>query len=178
MDTIPPASHRSPAHIGSGQVMTVLGPIDARTLGITLMHEHILNDCRCWWHKPPEPERQHLAEGPVRLEILGELRMDPFVNLANCALDDEPLAISELGMFAGLGGRSIVDPTCRGIGRNPEALARISTATGLNIVMGAGYYLESSPQRPPSPPERSLRRSPGRSCARRRALRGAVYASG
>src|SRR5829696_5997391 len=124
--------------------MTVLGALPAETLGITLMHEHILNDCRCWWHRPTGPERMHLATEPVNMGIIGELRMDPFVNVHNCALDDEPLAISELGAFASQGGRTVVDPTCRGIGRNPEALARISEATGLNIVMGAGYYLQSS----------------------------------
>ena len=74
--------------------------------------------------------------------------MDPFVNLHNCALDDEPLAIAELGAFAREGGRTVVDPTCRGIGRDPRALARISGATGLQIIMGAGYYLASS--HPPS----------------------------
>ena len=61
--------------------------------------------------------------------------MDPFVSLHNCALDDEDLAIRELRPVASLGGRTVVDPTCRGIGRNPEALVRISRATGLNIIM-------------------------------------------
>ena len=45
---------------------------------------------------------------------------------------------------AAVGGRTVVDPTCRGIGRDPEAHVRISRATGLHIVMGAGYYLQSS----------------------------------
>ena len=134
----------SEAHVRSGKVMTVLGPIASADLGHTLMHEHILNDCRCWWNAPKEPERQHLADRPVSIEILGELRQDPFVNRHNIALDDEPLAIEELKAFAALGGRSVVDPTCRGIGRDPEAHVRISRATGLNIVMGAGYYLQSS----------------------------------
>jgi phosphotriesterase-related protein len=137
-------SERATTHVGSGQVMTVLGPIAVEELGITLMHEHLLNDCRCWWHPPVTPERQHLAEGPVRPAILGELRMDPFVNRDNCALDDEQAAMEELAPFVALGGRSLVDPTCRGIGRNPAALVRISRATGLQIVMGSGYYLESS----------------------------------
>jgi phosphotriesterase-related protein len=137
-------SEISPAHVGSGRVMTVLGPIAAADLGPTLMHEHILNDCRCWWNKPLEPARRHLAHDRVNPTILGELRMDPFVNLDNCALDDEALAIEELKPVAALGGRTVVDPTCRGIGRNPEALARIAGATGLNIVMGAGYYLQTS----------------------------------
>jgi phosphotriesterase-related protein len=137
-------TERSPAHIASGQVMTVKGLVPASSLGITLPHEHILNDCRCWWHQPKEPERQYLADGPVRMDIIGELRMDPFVNLQNCALDDEPLAIRELMQFVEAGGRTVVDPTCRGIGRNPQALLRISEAAGLNIIMGSGYYLQSS----------------------------------
>jgi phosphotriesterase-related protein len=124
--------------------MSVLGPVPAKALGITLMHEHILNDCRCWWNRPTTPERQHLATEPVHAGIIGELRMDPFVNLHNCALDDEPLAIEELRAFASQGGCTVVDPTCRGIGRDPLALQRISEATGLNVVMGAGYYLEGS----------------------------------
>ena len=134
----------SEAHVRSGKAMTVLGPISSADLGPTLMHEHILNDCRCWWNPPTTPERQYLADSPVRIELLSELRQDPFVNLHNIALDDEPLAVEELGAFAATGGRTVVDPTCRGIGRDPLALVRISRASGLNIVMGAGYYLQSS----------------------------------
>ncbi|WCA58347.1 phosphotriesterase [Agrobacterium tumefaciens] len=134
----------SEGHIRSGKIMTVRGAIAANQLGVTLMHEHILNDCRCWWHAPRTPERQYLAEGFVCMEILGELRQDPFVNKHNITLDDEPLAIAELKDFATAGGQTVVEPTCQGIGRDPLALRRISEATGLNVVMGAGYYLASS----------------------------------
>ncbi|MCF1436606.1 phosphotriesterase-related protein [Agrobacterium vitis] len=137
-------SELSEAHIRSGKVMTVAGPICVDQMGVTLMHEHILNDCRCWWHQPKTPERQYLAEGFVCMEILGELRQDPFVNKHNITLDDEPLAITELMDFAKAGGKTVVEPTCQGIGRNPLALRRIAKASGLNIVMGAGYYLASS----------------------------------
>ena len=124
--------------------VTVLGPVPAAALGVTLMHEHVLNDCRCWWHRPKDPARGRFACEPVNPGILGELRMDPFVNLDNLSLDDERLAAAELALAANEGCRTVVDPTCRGIGRNPEALARISRATGLNIIMGGGYYLEAS----------------------------------
>ncbi|MBF2714532.1 phosphotriesterase-related protein [Agrobacterium vitis] len=137
-------SELSEAHIRSGKVMTVAGPICVDQMGVTLMHEHILNDCRCWWHQPKTPERQYLAEGFVCMEILGELRQDPFVNKHNITLDDEPLAITELMDFAKAGGKTVVEPTCQGIGRNPLAMRRIAKASGLNIVMGAGYYLASS----------------------------------
>jgi phosphotriesterase-related protein len=131
-------------HVGSGRVMTVLGPVAADALGVTLMHEHLLNDCRCWWNKPKEPQRSRLACEPVNAGILGELRMDPFVNLDNCRLDDERLAAAELMPAVELGCRTVVDPTCRGIGRDARALARIAQAAGLNIVMGGGYYLQAS----------------------------------
>jgi phosphotriesterase-related protein len=134
----------SPAHIGSGQVMTVRGPVPASTLGLTLMHEHLLNDCRCWWNKPKEPSRSRLACEPVNAGILGELRMDPFVNLDNCRLDDEQLTMAELAEAVTLGCRTVVDPTCAGIGRDPRALARIAEGTGLNIITGGGFYLQAS----------------------------------
>jgi phosphotriesterase-related protein len=138
------ASELSQAHLRSGHVMTVRGPVALDALGITLMHEHLLLDARSWWHRPIEPERLHLASSPVHASIIGELRMDPFVNLDNCRLDDERLASAELLPFKALGGGTVVDPTCRGIGRDPLALKRISEAAGLNVVMGAGYYLQGS----------------------------------
>ena len=137
-------SELSPCHVRSGQVMTVTGPIPSADLGHTLMHEHLQNDCRCWWNAPTDPARQYLADSPVGIEILSELRQDPFVNRHNIALDDPDLAIEELRAFTAAGGRSVVDPTCRGIGRDPATLRRIAAETGLNIVMGAGYYLASS----------------------------------
>jgi len=137
-------SERVQTHVGSGLVMTVLGPVSADALGLTLMHEHLLNDCRCWWNQPKTPGRSRLACEPVNAGILGELRMDPFVNLDNCRLDDERLAAAELMPAVELGCRTVVDPTCRGIGRDAVALARIARATGLNVVMGGGYYLQAS----------------------------------
>lgn len=136
-------SELSRAHVGSGRAMTVLGPVPVEDLGITLMHEHILNDCSCWWH-PPGPARAHLADAPMSAALQWELRQDPFVNRDNIVLDDEADAVADLGLFVAEGGCSVVDPTCRGIGRNPVALVRIARATGLNIVMGSGYYLEAS----------------------------------
>ena len=137
-------SEFSQGHIGSGRVMTVRGLVPVEDLGVTLMHEHIFNDCRSCWNKPVEPERQYLANAPITANMIGELRMDPFANLQNCGLNDESLAISELSLAVAQGCRSVVEQTCRGIGRNPSGLLRVSAATGLNIVMGSGYYLQGS----------------------------------
>jgi phosphotriesterase-related protein len=59
-------------------------------------------------------------------------------------LDDEQLAIEELAMYKRAGGSTIVDLTLDGLGRNPPALKRISESSGINIVMGTGFYIESS----------------------------------
>ena len=127
-----------------GLVMTVRGPIGLDDLGITLMHEHLLLDAQVWWHCPSCRERMRMAERPIDMAMLGELRFDPFLNKDNCLLDDVDAAVEEVQQFADLGGRTVVDPTNRNIGRNPKALAEISERTGLNIVMGAGYYLEGA----------------------------------
>ncbi len=55
-------------------------------------------------------------------------------------LTDEATAISELNHYVAAGGKTLTDVTTIGIGRNPEGLKRISTATGINIIMGAGFY--------------------------------------
>ena len=47
-------------------------------------------------------------------------------------------------LFRRAGGRSIVDVTTVGIGRDAEALADIARATGLHVVMGAGFYTAPS----------------------------------
>ena len=65
-----------------GRAQTVLGLIDPAELGPTLMHEHLQNDCSCWWNPPTDPARQYLADSPVRIEILSELRQDPVSTLA------------------------------------------------------------------------------------------------
>lgn len=127
-------------------VMTVTGPVGVDQLGVTLMHEHLLNDCTSCFHPPAagDTEGREIASTPVRMEYLGRLRNDPFLSLDNCRLDDVDTAVDETQRFAAAGGRTIVEQTCAGIGRDPAGLVRISAVTGLNIVMGCGFYLEPS----------------------------------
>ena len=123
-------------------VMTVNGEISLDSLGITLMHEHIYANNSGWWHCPSCKDRMDLANSSVNMSILGDLRMDPFVNKDNIVLDDVVAVTNELIELHKIGGRTIVDPTNIGIGRDPEILKDISKKTKLNIVMGSGFYLE------------------------------------
>ena len=130
--------------VRSGMVRTVLGPIPVEAMVVTLMHEHILLDASSWWRRPCCASDIGLAERPLDISMIGELRMNPFLNRDNCGLLDVKAAVDELNQFVEQGGRTVVDPTNLGIGRDPSALQRISRRTGLNIVMGAGFYLEAS----------------------------------
>jgi phosphotriesterase-related protein len=93
-------------------VQTVLGPIEPASLGVTLPHEHTQI---ALWHVPARWDYWQLTR-------------------------DEPLILEELGAFRAAGGSGLVDLTVAGVGRDPEWLAGISRASGLNVVMGCGWY--------------------------------------
>lgn len=96
----------------TGKVMTVLGEIEPSEMGNTLTHDHLFLDA--WGLR----------------------------QLYEVILDNEDIAIAEAKLFKAAGGGTICDPTNIGLRRDPEALARISRASGVNIVMGAGWYRE------------------------------------
>ena len=135
-------------------IQSVTGPLAPQDLGVTLMHEHLLLDARLSWQEPDEASLIELAHRPVSPDILYLLRHNPFMNLDNCSLFDEEVATEEVAQFRDLGGRTVVDATCRAIGRDPAALRRIAIRTGLNIIMGTGYYLERT--HPPQVSEASV----------------------
>jgi len=129
----------------AGKVQTVLGLIDGDELGLTLPHEHLLLDLTVRFKLTDESlTARIMAEKPLSLDMAGWIRFHIFENRDNLILDDEGLIIKEASRFRLAGGKSIVDLTNRGIGRDPHALTRISRATGLHIVMGSGYYTMDS----------------------------------
>jgi phosphotriesterase-related protein len=135
-------------------IQTVVGNIPADALGVTLSHEHLLiNTVNPTFQEPVELSERHLAYQPVTLENRGWVELNWARNRDNLILDDEETAIAELTRFYRSGGDSLIDVTSIGIGRDPRALARIARATGVNIVMGSGYYVQ--PTHPPRVQEMS-----------------------
>jgi phosphotriesterase-related protein len=57
-------------------------------------------------------------------------------------LDDEPASRLEAASLLGSGFTTMVDATPTGLGRRPEALARISAAEGLRVVASTGAHRE------------------------------------
>lgn len=113
-------------------------------VGLTLTHEHLLIDFTTVLSEPDTSSEKGLMSEPVSLENLWWVRQNWTSSIDNLRLYDEELAIKEAGDFYRNGGSTIVDSTSVGIGRDPQALLRISRATGLNIIMGSGYYVDST----------------------------------
>lgn len=137
----------------TGKVQTVRGLIEPTQLGPTLMHEHLLVNQRPFRFVLPEAvgELAH-ADSTFRPDLRQAIVSDPPGNRDNMALDNEQDAVDELTRFRLRGGGTIVDATTRGMGRDPKAIYRISSATGLNVTMGTGYYVAAS-----HPPDMSSR---------------------
>jgi phosphotriesterase-related protein len=129
----------------AGKVQTVLGVIRGEDLGITLPHEHLMCDLsKAWFVEPATAGERFLAYQPVKLENLHWLRHNAASNLDNLQLWDERVIISEVLRYKCAGGNSIVDVSSIGLGRDPLALQRIARATGLNVIMGTGFYIDRS----------------------------------
>jgi len=127
----------------AASVQTVRGPVPCAELGTVLPHEHLLIDLRrVTFAEPDDQAGRRRAREPITLANLGWIRRHWTSSLDNLYQLDEELAIRELDEFKATGGGTLVDATVPGIGRDPEALRRISNATGIHIVMGSGSYVE------------------------------------
>ena len=126
----------------SGLAQTVIGAVDPRTLGPTMTHEHLLIDFSTMFVEPPEASQKFLAHQKLSMENLGWIRYNWTSNLDNLLLIEEKTALNEAMYYKREGGGTLVDATTIGIGRDPLALSRLARATNLNIIMGAGWYID------------------------------------
>ncbi len=128
----------------AGKVQTVLGPVDPETLGVVLPHEHLFCDLRAYFTEPEETEKKAMAAEPVSLSNLFWVRRQYFANHDNLLLREVDTATREALFFKQAGGGTIVDMSNWGLGRQPQGLVEVAKKTGLNIVMGCGYYIAAS----------------------------------
>lgn len=98
----------------TSSITTVTGEIPADELGPTLAHEHLRCD------------------------------LSSFSGKDDNILTDAKLVTAEMSDFLAAGGRSIIEVTPEGIGRDPVALRCISQLSGVNIVSGIAFYEQST----------------------------------
>ena len=98
------------------QVQTIRGPVDAATLGPTLMHEHVF--------------------------VLGEEMRQNYGDYPNHWDEDARVAdaVAKLTECKGRGIDTIVDPTVIGLGRYIPRIQRINEQVDINIVVATGIY--------------------------------------
>ena len=96
-----------------GQIQTVLGPIPSETLGVTLVHEHVLVD--------------FIGAAQIRRD-----RYDPE--------EVFQVALPHLQRVRELGCRTLVECTPAFLGRDPALLKRLATASQLHLLTNTGYY--------------------------------------
>ncbi|KAM4704846.1 N-acetyltaurine hydrolase [Rhinophrynus dorsalis] len=128
----------------SGKVQTVLGPIHPDQLGYTLTHEHLTMTFDCCYCPPPAHQKA-LSSEPILMKNLFWLKQNPYSNKENLHLNQEVEAIKEeLLFFKATGGGSIVENTTTGISRDLKTLKRLAEDTGVNIISGAGFYVDTT----------------------------------
>jgi phosphotriesterase-related protein len=128
----------------TGTAQTVLGLVEPGALGVVMPHEHLFVDLTCMFDPPTEASDRSRAYAPFSLEHLGWIRTHYFRHHPNLVLDDEETAAFEVGLYKAAGGSTIVDVSTPGIGRDPLALARLSRATGVHVVMATGFYVAAT----------------------------------
>jgi predicted metal-dependent phosphotriesterase family hydrolase len=94
----------------TGEITAVAGNIRTNQLGVTLAHEHLWCDISIHSGNPDNRIR------------------------------DVSLVIEELEFFTRCGGRSIIEVTPEGVGRDPVALRTISEASSVQIISGVAFY--------------------------------------
>lgn len=125
-------------------VMTIGGKVDASSLGIVSPHEHLFIDMSVFFSEPEEISMKTVSRGKVTIDKLGILKRNPFAVLDNVQMMDFETQYNEILYFKRAGGKTIVDASTVGLGRDPALLQQLAAKTGLNIIMGAGYYVEGA----------------------------------
>ena len=95
-------------------INSVLGPIDTKDIGFTLMHEHVLVGFAGVYQDYPE--------------LLGDNPLERAVNELKSAKDE--------------GVDTIVDATTTDLGRDVNLIAEASRLSGVNIIAVSGWWLE------------------------------------
>ncbi len=132
----------------TGTVVTVNGRIDPEELGVTLPHEHLINDGTYRYEPPDSAYERRLAEEPLSLSNLWWARTNKMKHKGNLRLDSVSEAVEEVAKFRDVGGDSIVDVTPKNKGTDPQQLRRIANETGVNIVHGTAFYTNENSELP------------------------------
>ncbi len=129
-----------------GYIQTVLGKIPSEKLGVTMMHEHLL-----WnqdvYQKPIDAntEEGKFVYSKIVPENMQKIRLYNLHRHRQNAKQTNPDEAAEEALYLReAGGNALVDCTCLGLDRDPNAEKYIAQKTGLHIIMATGMYSRGS----------------------------------
>ena len=125
-------------------VITVLGEIPDTSLGLVLPHEHLIGNATGQWRVPDTRDEVLEALSPVTPSMYARSRHEPFFYRSILQTLDPLTTVQELQPFIDVGGRTVVDLSPPGFGRDAVALKAIARVTGLNVIMGCGEYVDAA----------------------------------
>ncbi len=100
------------------QVNTVLGPVDSKDLGFTLMHEHVM-----------------VVNHVMRSTFSEWINQDNIIKQA----------VEDVLMAKKLGVQTIVDATPINLGRDVSIIKEVSKQTGVHFIVSTGFYWTEEP---------------------------------
>lgn len=125
-------------------VNTVCGPVDPKSLGFTLTHEHFSLDFDKFYASPPVGLEDHVKE-KITLQNVGYVRQYPYSSRFNINFQDEATheaVFKDVQNYKQSGGGAIVENTSHGLNRNLELMYRVSKTCNVHVIAGTGHYVQ------------------------------------
>ena len=121
-------------------ITTVKGDITSEGLKNILPHEHLFSDLR----PLVAPIDDEDFYKPLSLSNFGKVTRNPYAVLDNALIGGLDVVTKEVNAYKKSGGNLIADVTTLDFGRDPKLLLEVSQRTGVHIVAGCGFYVDSS----------------------------------
>ncbi len=146
----------------TGKAQTVTGVVEPAALGFTLMHEHLFVNFlpeALWPAKGSETspalyrrmqqvgwsipvtaaEIEFFNRRPLTLDMIDKMRQGWRARV-NLSIEEEGEVADEITSFRERGGRTVVDVTPQGLGRDVQRLRAFSRRHGIQVIAGTGWY--------------------------------------
>jgi phosphotriesterase-related protein len=119
------------------RAVTINGPLSGDDLGFVLPHEHLTIDTS----DMKVTAGDYPQDSKITIEKLGQIRRWPRSIVENAILDDDAAVVRDLRRYAQAGGRTLVDLTPIGMGRDFGRYLAIARDSGISVIAATGYYL-------------------------------------
>jgi len=124
--------------------VTLQGRKPVEELGFTLAHEHMKIDFGgMFFHAPGSNIPSEKLMKDMSIPDTYFVRQYPYHFKDNLRFSDDDAVLESLKEYKRLGGGTVVEVSTVGLQRDVERCAKLGEKSGLNVIMGTGYYVNS-----------------------------------